>query len=157
MSLVVDTELIRYKWFGVDGHFPEYEKLIPATANTTAHLDTIEAVKALASLKAVANERDYAVDIHLNGGVVLSNTDEAGQVTIPADIEGGENRVRLKGDNLSEALRACGGMVDFSLTDSKSPVLFTTDGYQLVVMPLFINDSQPTTVSLPSLKPQMSP
>ena len=144
MSLVVDTELIRYKWLGVDGHFPEYEKLIPATANTTAHLDTIETARALASLKAVANEKDYAVDIHLNGGIVLSNTDEAGQVTIPADIEGGENRVRLKGDNLSEALRACGGMVDFSLTDGKSPVLFTIEGYQLVVMPLLVGNSQPT-------------
>ena len=147
MSLVVDTELIRYKWFGVDGHFPEYEKLIPATANTTAHLDTVEAVRALASLRALANERDYAVDIHLNGGVVLSNTDDAGQVTIPADIDGGENKVRLKGDNLSEALRACGGMVDLRLVDGESPVVFDTDGYQLVVMPLFVSNVQPKAES----------
>ena len=29
MSLVLDTELIRYKWRSADGTFPEYEKLIP--------------------------------------------------------------------------------------------------------------------------------
>ncbi|POZ58447.1 DNA polymerase III beta subunit [Dehalococcoides mccartyi] len=34
MSLVLDTELIRYKWRGADGNFPEYEKLIPADFNT---------------------------------------------------------------------------------------------------------------------------
>ncbi|MDP2729314.1 MAG: hypothetical protein Q8O55_02370, partial [Dehalococcoidales bacterium] len=36
MSLVLDTEAIRYKWRGADGNFPEYEKLIPADFNTLA-------------------------------------------------------------------------------------------------------------------------
>ncbi|MFC2006473.1 hypothetical protein ACFLVG_05960, partial [Chloroflexota bacterium] len=58
------------------------------------------------------------------------------EVTMPADIEGGEVRVRIDGAYLTEALRACGGMVDFKLTDGKSPVLFVVDGYQLVVMPM---------------------
>jgi len=29
VSLVIDTELVRYKWTSVGGNFPEYEKLIP--------------------------------------------------------------------------------------------------------------------------------
>jgi DNA polymerase III sliding clamp (beta) subunit (PCNA family) len=33
MNLVLDTELIRYKWRGADGSFPDYEKLIPAEFN----------------------------------------------------------------------------------------------------------------------------
>jgi len=141
-SLVIDTEITRYKWRGVDGQFPDYEKLIPADTRVTAHLDTVEAVKAIASLKVLADSKDYPIDLHLNGGIVMSSPDDKGEVSMPADIEGGEVRVRIDGSYLSEALRAFGGMVDFKLTDGKSPVLFVVDGYQLVVMPMLTADSQ---------------
>ncbi|MFC1928371.1 hypothetical protein ACFLXK_02050 [Chloroflexota bacterium] len=141
-SLVIDTEITRYKWRGADGTFPDYEKLIPAEANVTAHLDTVEAGKAIASLKVLADSKSYPIDLHLNGGIVMSSPDDKGEVTMPADIEGGEVRVRIDGAFLTEALRACGGMVDFKLTDGKSPVLFVVDGYQLVVMPMLTADSQ---------------
>jgi len=141
-SLVIDTELMRYRWRGAEGQFPDYEKLIPAEAQTTAHLDTVEAGKAIASLKALADSKSYPIDLHLNGGIVMSSPDDKGEVTMPADIEGGEVRVRLDGAYLSEALRACGGMVDFKLTDGKSPVLFTVDGYQLVVMPMLTGETK---------------
>jgi len=141
-SLVIDTEITRYKWRGADGTFPDYEKLIPAEANVTAHLDTVEAGKAIASLKVLADSKSYPIDLHLNGGIVMSSPDDKGEVTMPADIEGGEVRVRIDGAYLTEALRACGGMVDFKLTDGKSPVLFVVDGYQLVVMPMLTADSQ---------------
>ena len=41
-SLIIDTELIRYKWTSVNGNYPEYEKLIPTEFNCFAHLDTVE-------------------------------------------------------------------------------------------------------------------
>jgi len=141
-SLVIDTEITRYKWRGADGSFPDYEKLIPAEANVTAHLDTVEAGKAIASLKALADSKSYPIDLHLNGGIVMTSPDDKGEVTMPADIEGGEVRVRIDGAYLTEALRACGGMADFKLTDGKSPVLFAVDGYQLVVMPMLTSESQ---------------
>ncbi|MDD5082237.1 MAG: DNA polymerase III subunit beta [Dehalococcoidales bacterium] len=135
-SLVIDTELMRYKWRGADGQFPDYEKLIPTETYITAHFDTVEAGKAIAPLKALADSKSYPIDLHLNGGIVMSSPDDKGEVTIPADIEGGEVRVRIDGAYLTEALKACGGMVDFKLTDGNSPVLFTVDGYQLVNMPM---------------------
>jgi len=141
-SLVIDTELMRYRWRGADGQFPDYEKLIPAEAQITAHFDTVEAGKAIASLKALADSKSYPIDLHLNGGVVMSSPDDKGEVTMPADIEGGEVRVRIDGSYLTEALKACGGMVDFKLTDGKSPVLFTVDGYQLVVMPMLTGEAK---------------
>jgi DNA polymerase III sliding clamp (beta) subunit (PCNA family) len=141
-SLVIDTEITRYKWRGADGSFPDYEKLIPSDTTITAHLDTVEAVKAIASLKVLADSKSYPIDLHLNGGVVMSSPDDKGEVTMPADIEGGEVRVRIDGSYLTDALRACGGMVDFKVTDGKSPVLFAVDGYQLVVMPMLTADSQ---------------
>ncbi len=142
MSLIIDTEAIRYKWRGADGTFPDYEKLIPTEVNTTAHLDTIEASKAIASLKALAASKTYPIDLTLDGGyITMTSPDEGGHTTIPADIEGG-GKVRIEGGYLAAAMRACGGMVDLKLTDGKSPVLFTTDGYQLVVMPMQTADSQ---------------
>jgi DNA polymerase-3 subunit beta len=133
---------MRYRWRGADGQFPDYEKLIPTEAHITAHLDTVEAGKAIASLKALADSKSYPIDLHLNGGVVISSPYDKGEVAMPADIEGGEVRVRIDGSYLTEALRDCGGMVDFKLTDGKSPVLFAVDGYQLVVMPMLTGEAK---------------
>jgi hypothetical protein len=153
-SLVIDTEITRYKWRGADGQFPDYEKLIPTEANVNAHLDTVEAGKAIASLKALADSKSYPIDLHLNGGVVMSSPDDKGEVTIPADIEGGEVRVRIDGSYLMEALKACGGMVDFKLTDGKSPVLFAVDGYQLVVMPMLTGEAKAGDKAEAEAKPE---
>ena len=143
-TVILDTELIRYKWLSMSGNYPDYEKLIPAEANTTASFDTVEAGKAVGSLKAITGDKDYAIDISLeSGNLIMSNPDDKGQVIIPADITGNPVKVRLGGSYLSQALKACGGLVDFKVTDSKSPTLFTVDGYQLVVMPMALASSQP--------------
>jgi hypothetical protein len=142
MSLIIDTEAIRYKWRGADGQFPDYEKLIPTEFNTVAHLDTVEAGKAISSLKVLADSKAYPIDITLdNGSMVLANTDDKGQTAIPADIEGKPVKVRIDGSYLAQALKACGGMVDFKVTNAYSPMLFTADGYQLVVMPMMTNEA----------------
>ncbi len=142
-SLIIDTEIIRYKWRSLDGQFPEYQKLIPIEAKVTARIDTVEAGKAIASLKALADSKEYPIDLCFNGGIVMTSPDEAGTVTMPADVEGGELTIRIDGGYLLQALRACGGMVDCKLTDSKSPVLFDTEGYQLVVMPMMRSEPKP--------------
>jgi hypothetical protein len=140
-TLTIDTELIRYQWVSDEGKFPDWEKLIPTEAKTTAHFDTVEAGKAISSLKALADSKSYPIDIMLDNGVmVLANPDDKGQATMPADIEGEPVRVRLDGGYLAEALKACGGMPELKLTDGKSPVLFTTNGYKLVVMPMLTSE-----------------
>ncbi|OGO02872.1 MAG: hypothetical protein A2Y72_02670 [Chloroflexi bacterium RBG_13_53_26] len=155
MSLIIDTEAIRYKWRGADGTFPDYEKLIPTEANTVAHFDTVEAVKAISSLKALADSKSYPIDLALdNGCMVMSSPDDKGQVTIPASIEGGAIKVRIEGGYLTEALRACGGMVDFKLADSKSPTLFAVDGYQLVVMPMLTAEAKAGSKTEVEAKPE---
>ena len=140
-TLTIDTELIRYKWVSDEGKFPDWEKLIPTEAKTTAHFDTVEAGKAISSLKALADSKTFPIDIMLDNGVmVLANPDDKGQATMPADIEGEPVRVRLDGSYLAEALKACNGMPELKLTDGKSPVLFTTNGYKLVVMPMLTSE-----------------
>ncbi len=139
-NLILDTELIRYKWQGVNANYPDYEKLIPSDFNCQAHFDTIEAIKATNSLKALSdNPKDYPIDLTIGSGmVVMANPDEKGQAELTADTDG-QVKVRIDGQYLAQALRACGGMAELKLTNAYSPMLFTVDGYQLVVMPLMSN------------------
>jgi DNA polymerase-3 subunit beta len=137
MSLIIDTEAIRYSWHSADGQFPDYEKLIPTDFNTVAHLDTVEAIKAVYSFRALSdNPKDYPIDLTIEEGkIVMANPDNKGETMIPADTDG-QGNVRVDGRYLADVLKACGGMVDFKLANAYSPMLFTADGYQLVVMPI---------------------
>jgi len=136
MSLIIDTELIRYKWISVNGQFPDYEKLIPTEFNTVASFDTVEAIKAVNSLKALSDGKGYPIDLTIGDGkIVMANPDDKGQAELPADTDG-EVKVRVDGQYLAQALKACGGMVDFNLTNGYSPMLFSSNGYKLVVMPM---------------------
>ena len=65
----------------------------------------------------------------------MANPDDKGQAELPADTDG-EVKVRIDGQYLAQALKACGGMVELKLTNGYSPTLFSSNGYQLVVMPM---------------------
>jgi DNA polymerase-3 subunit beta len=141
-NLILDTELIRYTWTGFDGGFPDYEKLIPTEFNTIVHFDTIEAIKAVNSLKVLANAKAYPIDLTLGDGKLkMTSPDDKGQAIINADTEG-EGRVRVDGSYIAEVLKACGGMVDLKLANAHSPMLFSADGYQVVLMPMFADYSK---------------
>jgi len=142
MRLILDTELIRYKWTSINGTYPDWQKLIPTEFNTFAHFDTVEAIKAVNSLKALSdNPKDYPMDLTIGDGkIALTDRDGKGEASISADTAG-QGKVRLDGRYLAEALKACGGMVDFMLTNAYSPTFFTADGYQLVVMPMVTTEA----------------
>ena len=78
------------------------------------------------------------------GKIIMANLDDKGQAEIVAETQG-DVKVRLDGSYLADALRACGGMVELKLTDGKSPVLFTSNGYKLVVMPMLTSESRETS------------
>ena len=157
-SLVIDTELIRYKWTSVDGNFPEYEKLIPTDFNCFASFDTIEAIKAVNSLKTLSEKpKDYPIDITIGDGkIVMANPDDKGQAELVADTDG-EVKVRIDGRYLGEALRACGGMVEFKLANAYSPMLFSSNGYQLVVMPMMSSEADKQAKADREAKAQAEP
>jgi DNA polymerase-3 subunit beta len=142
-TLILDTELVRYKWISDDGSFPEYEKLIPSEHNCLTHFDTTEAIRAVNSLKALSDGKSYPIDLIIaDGKIVMANPDDKGKTEITAETDG-EVRIRLDGSYLGDALKACGGMVELKLTDGKSPVLFSSNGYKLVVMPMLTGEVKP--------------
>jgi DNA polymerase-3 subunit beta len=101
MSLVLDTEAIRYKWRGSDGNFPEYEKLIPADFNTFVSFDANEALKVVSSLKVLSDSKSYPIDLTIgNGKLTMSSPDDKGLAEIPADTQG-EGKIRLDGSHLA--------------------------------------------------------
>jgi len=164
MALILDTELIRYKWISYQGNFPDWQKLIPTEFNTVAHFDTVEATKAVNSLKALSdNPKAYPIDLTIGDGkLVMANPDNTGQAELSADTDG-QGFVRIDGKYLTQALKACGGMVDFSLASATSPMLFSLDGYQLVVMPMVTEKAQaeqkakqaePVAESQPTAEPE---
>ena len=73
--------------------------------------------------------------------MVMANPDDKGQAELVADTDG-KVKIRVDGGYLAQALKACGGMVDFKLTSPSSPMLFSANGYQLVVMPMLTAESQ---------------
>jgi hypothetical protein len=137
-SLIIDTELIRYKWTGYTGSYPTWQNIMPTEHNCLAHFDTVETIKAIRSLKALSYNKAYPIDLTIgNGKIVMTNpdVDNKGEVELSADTEG-EGFIRVAGDYFADALKACGGMVDFKMSSPASPMLFSTNGYQLVVMPM---------------------
>ena len=72
--------------------------------------------------------------------IVMADPDNKGQAKLVADTNG-QGKVRIDGSYLASVLKACGGMVDFSLTNAYSPMLFSVNGYQLVVMPMLTNEA----------------
>jgi len=142
-TLTIDTELIRYKWVSLEGNFPDWQKLIPTEFSTLAHFDTVEAIKAVSSLKAISDSKAYPIDLTTGDGkLVMANPDDKGQAELPADTDGEVVKIRVDGKYLAEALKACGGMAELKLTNGVSPMLFTVDGYQLVVMPMLTPEAQ---------------
>ncbi len=102
------------------------------------------------------NEAKHAQNTkHLNignGKLVMANPDGKGQAELNADTDGQVVKVRLDGSYLIEALRACGWIVDFKLTNAYSPTLLTTDGYKLVVMPMLTDEANKPKPNLPNRK-----
>jgi len=143
MSLIIDTEAIRYKWRGAEGQFPDYEKVIPTEFNTFAHLDTLELLKAVGALKALSDKpKENPLDLTIGEGkIIIANPDDKGEAIITADTDG-EGSVRMDGGYLADVLKACGGMVDFKLVNAYSPMLFANDGYQVVVMPMMTSKAE---------------
>ena len=140
-AVIVDTELVRYKLHHQDGSYPDYEKVIPAEFTAKASFDTKEAIKASRSLLTIWHDDKIKPDWHTlilsiaNGKIGIEATEERGKAEIEAETEG-EGKIAVNGKYLLDALKACDGIVSLQVVSPTSPMLFSSNGYQLVVMPI---------------------
>jgi Zn finger protein HypA/HybF involved in hydrogenase expression len=135
-ALVLDTELIRYKWNSLNGTYPDYGKVIPTEFVAEARFDTREALKAGLSLSALSLDKETPIIIAIKGGMMrLSVNDDRGEAQIQAQAEG-EAETAVNGRYLAQALKALGGIAELKVKDPQSPMLFEVDGYRIVVMPV---------------------
>jgi DNA polymerase-3 subunit beta len=128
---------IRYKWGSTIGTYPNYEKVIPTEFVAEARFDTRDMLRASASLGALYLDRDTAIIITVKDGMTLSVKDDKGEAHIEAEAQG-EAMTAVNGAYLRQALKALGGMAELKVKDPVSPMLFSIDGYRIVVMPVNI-------------------
>ncbi|KTB49275.1 DNA polymerase III beta subunit family protein [Dehalogenimonas alkenigignens] len=142
--LILETELIRYRWSGMSGDYPDHKPLIPTGFKTSVSLESTETLKAIASLKVLTDVKGCPVDLTIGDGkVIMSATDDKGVTELSAETTGEPVRLRLDGGFFADALKACGGMVELNITEPHLPTLFKADGLQLVVMPMAVGKPQP--------------
>jgi hypothetical protein len=77
-----------------------------------------------------------------NGKVTIEAKEDRGKAEIEAETSG-EGKVAVNGKYLIEALKACGGIVSLQYVSATSPVLFSADSYQAILMPIMLNETKP--------------
>lgn len=140
--LVIETEAIRYQWESLDGNYPDTEKLIPAEFAGEARFDTREMLAACQSLAALSLDKGTPIKLTMaEGKVILDARDEKGQTEIQAEVCG-EMSAWINSGYLMQTLKALDGMAELKLKSPSEAMLFSVDGYRVVVMPVYVPESK---------------
>jgi len=136
----------------VQGTFPDYEKLIPASYGTKATIDLASMVQATRAASIFARDGSGIIRVIVNpadgdtpGSVkVISRAEEVGsnENVLDASVEGDESKVAFNSKFLMDVLNVLSGDdVDIETTTPSSPGVFRSakhEGYTHVVMPMFV-------------------
>ena len=155
--LIIDTELIRYKLSSQDGEYPDYEKVIPSEFVATASFDTKAMMKASQSLLSFWYDDDTKplyrpLTLAISEGTVtIEAKEDRGKAVIEAEASG-EGKVAVNGKYLLQALRTCGGIAEIKMVNASSPILFSSNGYRCVVMPILTEPPKAEAPAEPKAK-----
>jgi DNA polymerase-3 subunit beta len=130
----------------IDGNYPDYRQLIPATSETNIVIDGSEFVRITKIAGLFARESGGSVtltaDAEAQTLAVRSIASEYGENTsnTPAEVTGG-GQVTLNSRYLSEALSVIdGSVVEFRFNGKLAPCVLTAKGddvnYKHIIMPL---------------------
>jgi DNA polymerase-3 subunit beta len=130
----------------IDGAYPSYENVIPASNDKKILIERDMFVKVLRRVSVMSKERANAIRVDLEDGklVVSSSSPDLGEAKEDVAVDYKGDKVSL-GFNARYVLDVLGAMttdrVVFELQDPLSPVLVKEEGqedYQCVIMPLRI-------------------
>ena len=161
-SLVIDTELIKYSLPNQDGSYPDYDKVFPNESVASASFDTKEAIRACQSLLAVWYDdglkglwRPLTLTV-TDGKVTIEAKEDRASMSVSAETSG-EGKVRVAGNYLVKALKACGGIAQMSIASPQSPITFTVDGYRCLAMPIFTEADKAEAEAEAQAEPEAKP
>ena len=141
-SLIIETEAISYRFKAQQGDYPDYEGVMPSEFVAHASMDSREVMKACQSLSALWLDRECPIKISLSEGkVTLQAKEDRGEAVIQADTSG-LAEIAVNASFLMQALKATGGMVEMSIKDAATPVLFSAEDFKVLVTPIVWTEPQ---------------
>ncbi|PID70493.1 DNA polymerase III subunit beta [bacterium DOLZORAL124_38_8] len=130
----------------IDGQFPDYKRIIPAKAQTTAKIDrnALEMAVRRVSIFAKQNNQHMKLQLLSDGQLeIFTDSTEIGEekTTIPVSITGATNQIALNSDYVLDVLSALSSEAEIQLElDSKmTPAVIKTtkeSGFVHLIMPL---------------------
>ncbi len=127
----------------LDGIYPNYTQVIPATCQTTATASKAELLQAVKAIGQFAKDGANTIRLHLGPGRmrIAATTNDVGDglTEIDADVEGPEVDVALNSRYLAESLGVWSDRVTIRSDGPLAPVLLldpADPGVQHVVMPV---------------------
>jgi DNA polymerase-3 subunit beta len=144
---MTDVELVAQL---IQGTFPNYSNLIPATYTTRATVNVDDFKREVRIAAIFARDGSGIVRLQFAPGVGLPGTltisakaDEVGdnQGKVDAEVEGEDSKIAFNSRYLTDVLNALSGQVELQMTTPSSQGVFKPVGdedYKHVVMPMFV-------------------
>jgi DNA polymerase-3 subunit beta len=133
----------------IEGNFPDYRRIIPATPTTATTVDTALLLKAVRRAYIFARDAANNVRLSINGNLTIhaEAAETGGNVEpIEAQIEGAGHEIALNAKYLIDALGAVNGArVVLRTSGPTNAALFEVPGqagWQHVIMPMHIGDKR---------------
>ena len=129
----------------IEGNYPNWRQVVPNTQDqrTTVTLPEEHEFKTIVTCLSGADITNKPVDLVIDGGTVSVRDITGGSsiVLAGATAKGADIKIRVNRDYLTKAFDY--GLTNIGLIDAMSPLLFTREGRQMVVMPLRVADVAP--------------
>lgn len=129
----------------VEGMFPPYEKVIPASSSTNVKVDTAAFKRAVDFVSLMSKETEYNTVkfTFTDGGIeISSNSPEVGGAgqNIEAEIDGDDLEISFNVAYIADVLKVIDSkQIDIALNDKYSPAAFTepgNDNYVYIATPV---------------------
>ena len=129
----------------IEGNYPNWRQVVPKTEqhHTTVTLPEEHEFSRIVNGLPGGDLKDQPVDLVIENGTVSvkDNTGGCSIVLAGAKAKGPDMKIRLNRDYLNKAFQY--GLTSIGLIDGLSPLHFTKEGRQMVVMPLRVADVAP--------------
>jgi len=149
------AKLMNNRDSGVLSGYPNWRQVVPNTQEqrTKVTLPEEHGFAAIVNGLPGADITNSPVDLMVENGAVSVKATTGGCILLEgATAKGPDIKIRLNRDYLTKAFAY--GLTQIGLTDAMSPLLFTREGRQMVVMPLRIADIQEPTNQPAPQEPQ---